>query len=47
MVIKVPAGVDHASLLRKTGLGHCNEGGSDPGDLFLKINLLPDYYYSR
>ena len=47
MKIEVPAGVDHGSLLRKTGYGHCNKSGEDPGDLLIKVSLLPDHFYKR
>jgi DnaJ-class molecular chaperone len=30
-----------------TGEGDCNNEGENPGDLIIKINLLPDFYFQR
>ena len=28
-------------------MGHCNNEGKDSGDLLIRVNLLPDNYFSR
>ena len=40
--ITIPPGVTDGSLIRLAGQGGSGSGGGDAGDLFLRVNILPD-----
>lgn len=40
--ITIPQGVTDGSLIRLAGQGGSGSGGGDAGDLFLRVNILPD-----
>lgn len=40
--VTIPAGVTDGSLIRLAGQGGGGSGGGEAGDLFLRINILPD-----
>lgn len=44
---KIPRGVKSGSRVRLSGLGGPGAGGGEAGDLYLKINVLPDNSYDR
>ena len=44
---KIPRGVRTGSRVRLSGLGSPGAGGGEAGDLYLKINVLPDPTYER
>jgi curved DNA-binding protein len=44
---KIPRGVRTGSRVRLSGLGSPGSGGGEAGDLYLKINVLPDPTYER
>lgn len=44
---KIPRGVRSGSRVRLSGLGSPGAGGAEAGDLFLKVNVLPDSTYER
>ena len=44
---KIPRGVRSGSRVRLSGLGGPGTGGAEAGDLYLKINVLPDNTYDR
>ena len=44
---KIPRGVRTGSRVRLSGLGNPGSGGGEAGDLYLKINVLPDATYER
>ena len=44
---KIPRGVRSGSRVRLSGLGGPGAGGGEAGDLYLKINVLPDNTYNR
>jgi curved DNA-binding protein len=44
---KIPRGVRTGSRVRLSGLGNPGAGGGQAGDLYLKINVLPDSVYER
>ncbi len=45
--ISIPEGVGNEQLLRKEGRGHTGENGGRNGDLIIKIQIDPDFYYQR
>ncbi len=40
--VAVPPGVTDGSLIRLSGQGGAGSGGAGPGDLFLRVRILPD-----
>jgi len=40
--ISIPRGVTDGSLIRLAGQGGSGSGGAEAGDLFLRVNILPD-----
>jgi len=40
--VTIPSGVTDGSLIRLTGQGGSGSGGGETGDLFLRVNILPD-----
>ena len=40
--VKIPSGMKPGKKIRLKGLGHSSISGGDPGDLYLKVELLPD-----
>ncbi|MFN2137749.1 MAG: DnaJ C-terminal domain-containing protein [Candidatus Promineifilaceae bacterium] len=44
---KIPRGVHSGSRVRLSGLGGAGSGGAEAGDLYLKINVLPDTVFQR
>ncbi len=44
---KIPRGVRSGSRVRLSGLGSPGAGGGEAGDLYLKVNVLPDATYER
>ncbi|WP_318557231.1 DnaJ C-terminal domain-containing protein [Geobacter anodireducens] len=40
--VAIPAGVTDGSLIRLAGQGGSGSGGGESGDLFLRVNILPD-----
>ncbi len=44
---KIPRGVRTGSRVRLSGLGSPGSAGGEAGDLYLKINVLPDSVYER
>ncbi len=45
--IKIPAGVDTGSRVRIAGKGEPGPGGGPPGDLYLRISLVPHNSFER
>jgi molecular chaperone DnaJ len=45
--VKVPAGVDTGSALRLAGEGELGINGGPPGDLFVRIQVLPHKVFKR
>jgi curved DNA-binding protein len=43
--VEIPAGVRDGTVLRLAGQGQHGAGGGQPGDLFLRVRLLPDPRY--
>ncbi|MFN2104507.1 MAG: DnaJ C-terminal domain-containing protein [Candidatus Promineifilaceae bacterium] len=44
---KIPRGVKNGSRVRLSGLGAPGSAGGEAGDLYLRINVLPDATYER
>lgn len=40
--VTIPPGVTDGSLIRLAGQGGSGSGGAEAGDLFLRVNILPD-----
>ncbi len=40
--VKIPKGLTNGSVIRLVGQGGKGMGGGAPGDLLLKINIIPD-----
>lgn len=45
--VRIPAGVDDGQHLRLQGQGEAGEAGSEPGDLYVFINILPHSKFQR
>jgi curved DNA-binding protein len=45
--IKIPSGITNGKILRLYGKGHLSPDGKKPGDLHLKIRVLPHPLFSR
>jgi molecular chaperone DnaJ len=45
--VRVPAGIDDGQRIRVTGEGEVGYKGSNPGDLYLLIHVLPDKVFTR
>jgi molecular chaperone DnaJ len=45
--VKVPAGIDNGQTIRLTGQGEAGEAGTQPGDLYLGVNVRPDKRFVR
>lgn len=45
--VKIPAGVATGSRIRVSGQGGPGEGGAPPGDVFLRVTVLPDPTFER
>jgi curved DNA-binding protein len=43
--VEIPAGVRDGTVLRLAGRGERGTGGGPPGDLYLRVRLVPDPYY--
>jgi len=43
--VEIPPGVRDGTVLRLAGQGQSGEGGGEPGDLFLRLRLMPDSRY--
>jgi len=43
--VRIPAGVTEGQQIRLSGQGDPGIGGGQPGDLFLKVSLLPHRYF--
>jgi len=44
--VAIPPGVTNDSLIRLAGQGGAGSGGGEPGDLYLKVRILPDRRFS-
>lgn len=47
LTVKVPPGVKDGSKVRVAGKGEFGYGASQPGDLYITINVLPHPYFKR
>ena len=45
--VKIPAGIDTGKSIRLRGKGHPGTGGGQPGDLILKIHVMPKAGFER
>lgn len=45
--ITIPEGVEDGVVLRLAGLGGAGHGGGPPGDLFVRVRVLPDPVFRR
>lgn len=47
IAVKVPKGIESGKRLRLTGKGGPSNSGGPPGDLYLKVNVLPNPVFTR
>jgi molecular chaperone DnaJ len=47
LAVKIPAGVDHGSILRKRGAGQAGPRGAPAGDLNIYIRVRPHAFFHR
>ena len=47
LTLKIPAGVDNGSRLRRTGEGEAGAQGGPPGDLYVVLSVAPHRMYRR
>lgn len=45
--VRVPAGVDDGTVVRLAGRGAPGTGGAPPGDLFVRVTVIPDPVFTR
>jgi molecular chaperone DnaJ len=45
--VRIPGGIDNGQTIRLSGQGEAGERGSESGDLFLKIKIIPDKRFER
>ncbi|MBQ7074381.1 hypothetical protein IJM86_05040 [bacterium] len=47
MEIKIPAGIKEGAYIKYSGRGDEGVGGTDAGDLYLKIHIIENSKYRR
>jgi molecular chaperone DnaJ len=47
LTLKIPAGIDDGQSMRVSGEGQAGEHGARPGDLYVRIQVVPDPVFKR